>query len=230
MRELSGPAGPADAEALQAQVVRAAELLFSSGVMQYGGHANLSARVAGEQMILTSRGSIRDLTPADLAVVSFEGRVLDGQMDPAAAEIVAMHAGVYRIREQAGAVIHTHSPHATAFAVAHQPLPCAYEALLRFGVAEAIPVAAWAPRGSPESVSTIVKALAEHPAAPAVLLANHGLLACGSDPLQAARLVVALEEAARVTLEARRLGGEQPFPSGALEWERRRMAEYRSRG
>jgi L-ribulose-5-phosphate 4-epimerase len=218
-----------DMEKLKAQLVRSVDMLFTAGVMQYSAHANLSARLDGERIILSSGGTIRGLTIADLAVVSFDGKVLDGDMEPTAAEIVGMHVGVYRARPRARAVIHTHSPHATAFALAHEPLPCAYEALLRFGVAEPIPVADWAPRGSPESVGNIVQKATEHPTVPAVLLGNHGLLAWGADPIEAARLVVAMEEAARVTLDARRLGGEKPFPPGALEWEQRRMAEHRSR-
>ena len=56
-----------------------------------------------------------------------------------------MHTAVYRAREKIDSIIHTHSAHITAFALAHEPLPCAYEALLRFGFSDAIPVAAWAP-------------------------------------------------------------------------------------
>lgn len=213
---------------LKEMMVRAAELLFSSGVMQHGGHANMSARLEGEQMILTSKGNIRGLKTDDLAVVSFAGQVVAGQVDPTTAEIMAMHAGVYQARPQVNAVVHTHSPHVTAFALAHEPLPCAYEALLRFGVTDPIPVADWAPRGSEESVANIVGHLMGHPTTPAVLLANHGLLAFGSDPLQTAQLVIALEEAAEATLRARALGGEKPFPPNALERERARMNQFRS--
>ncbi|MDQ2895982.1 MAG: class II aldolase/adducin family protein [Actinomycetota bacterium] len=110
-----------------------------------------------------------------------------------------MHTCPYAARENIGAVIHTHSTHATAFAVAHEPLPCAYEPLLRYG-AKVIPVAEWAPRGSRQAVNGILAAISEHPHA--VLLANHGLLAFAHDPLNAARLVRAIEEAAEVTLGA----------------------------
>ena len=209
-------------------VVRAAQLLFSSGVMQASGHGNLSARVDGDRMVLTGGGSIRDLTTADLVLMSLDGEILDGRIAPTSAEIVAMHTSVYRERETVGAVIHTHSPYVTAFALAHEPLPCAYEALLRFGVVDPIPVAAWAPRGSEESVSNIVGCLREHPTAPAVLLANHGILAFAQTPLDTARLIIAMEEAAQMTLAARPLGGAKPFPPGALERERERMARFGS--
>lgn len=211
---------------LRSMLIEAVDLLFDRGVMQFSGHGNISGRLDGDRMIISNKGQIEGLGHDDLSVVTFDGQVEDGGLPATVAEIVPMHAAVYRERQDAGAVIHTHSPHATMFAVAHQPLPCVYEALLRFGVADAIPVAAWGPRGSAESVSNIVTVLREHPTAPAVLLANHGLLAFGRDPIEAAHLVIAMEEAARVALGATALGGAQPFPPGALERERAHMERF----
>jgi L-ribulose-5-phosphate 4-epimerase len=214
---------------LKDQLLQAARLLFQTGVMSHSGHGNLSARLPGtEQMLLTSGGTIAQLTADALAVVTFDGEAVEGALLPVAREIVAMHAGVYRERPDAGAVIHTHSPQVTSFALAGKPLPCAYEALLRFGITEDIPVADWAPRGSPESVANIVAQVQRHPTVSAVLLANHGLLAWSRDPLAAAQLIVVMEEAAELTLRARALGGEQPFPADALEQERRHMQRFGS--
>lgn len=213
---------------LQKMIVSAAELLFNSGVMQHSGHANLSARLDENQMVLTKKGNIRGLTTDDLATVSFDGNVIMGQIDPTTAEIVPMHTAVYRAREKVGSIIHTHSPHITAFALAHEPLPCAYEGLLRFGFGDAIPVAAWAPRGSKESVANILGQLEKYPAIPAVLLGNHGVLAFSRDPLQVAQLIIAMEEAAEITLAACALGGPKPFPPGALEQEQERMTQFKS--
>lgn len=218
---------------LAEQIVQATRLLFATGVMSHSGHANASARLPGRerQMLLTAHGNVRELTAEQLAAVTFDGDVVEGQLDPTAREIVEMHAAVYRSRPEVGGVIHTHSPHVTSFALAHLPLPCAYEALLRFGVTEDIPVAAWAPRGSKESAAHIVEQITAHPNAPAVLLANHGLLAFGTTPLAAAQLVVAMEEAAELTLGAQELGpGAQPFPPGALEQERAHMRRFGSQG
>jgi L-fuculose-phosphate aldolase len=214
---------------LRAQLVQAAELLFKSGVMQASGHGNMSARLEGDRMLLTRRGgTIQGMTADDLVEVTFDGQALGGELYPDAREIVGWHSGVYRERAAVGAVIHTHPPHVTGFALANESLPCAYEALLRVGVTDAIPVAGWAPRGSPEHVANIVARLRAYPTVPAVLLANHGLLAFAADPVAAARLVIILEEAAQMTLAARRLGGEQPFPPGALEAERAHMARFGS--
>src|SRR6266705_6753651 len=170
------------------QLIQAGRLLFQAGVMSHSGHGNMSVRLPGaERMLLTSGGLLTNLTQEQLTVVTFDGEVVAGALEPVTREIVGMHSGVYRVRPDVSAVIHTHSPHVTSFALAHQPLPCVYEALLRFGVTEDIPVADWAPRGSQESVANIVKQIEQHPTVPAVLLGNHGLLAFGHDALERER-------------------------------------------
>lgn len=213
------------------QIIEAMQLLFVSDVMSHSGHANASARIPGVegQMLLTAGGVMRGLTAKDLARVTFDGEPVEGELAPVAREIVGMHAVVYRERPAVNCVIHTHSPRVTSFALAHKPLPCRYEALLRFGVTGDVPVAAWAPRGSKEAVEYIQAQLSAHPDTPAVLLANHGLLAFGANPLAVAYLIIAMEEAAEMTLDAQTLGpGAQPFPEGALERERAHMRQFGS--
>ncbi|MDQ6644612.1 MAG: class II aldolase/adducin family protein [Chloroflexota bacterium] len=212
------------------QLVQAAHMLFCAGVMSHSGHGNMSMRLPETgQMLLTSTGQITQLTPEQLVVVTFDGDVVEGSIDPTSREIVGMHSCVYRARSDVHAVIHTHSPRVTSFALAHKPLPCVYEAFLRFGITDDIPVAQWAPRGSRESVTHIVEQLERHPTVPAVLLGNHGLLAFSRDPLATAQLIIIMEEAAQLTLDARTLGGEQAFPSDALEQERKHMLEFGSK-
>ena len=214
---------------LREQLVQAAHLLYQAGVMSHSGHGNMSVRLPeADRMLLTSTGQITHLKPEQLVVVTFDGEVVEGTIDPITREIVGMHACVYRAHNDAHAVIHTHSPRVTSFALAHKPLPCVYEAFLRFGITEDIPVADWAPRGSQESISLIVDQLERHPMVPAVLLANHGLLAFSSDPLATAQLIIIMEEAAQLTLDARMLGGEQSFPADALERERKHMQQFGS--
>jgi len=213
---------------LRRSVVEAAQTLFANGVMSHTGHANLSARVDESSMLLTIDGQVRNLGVDRLALVGLDGTVLEGELDPTNAEIVRMHSDVYRRRPDVGGIIHTHSPHLLAFALANRPLPCRYEALLRFGQAEDVPVVPWAPRGSERSVGGIVDALQAHPGTHAVLLGNHGVLVFGTGPLQAASLVTVLEEAAEAELRSQALGGAVDFPAGALEEVRASMARVRS--
>jgi len=198
-------------------VVGACAKLFDTRAMSISGHGNFSCRLGEARMLLTGAGMSTVPRSADLALVGFDGVVVEGVVTPSTREIVGMHAAIYRCRTTAAAVVHTHSPHVTAFALAHVPLPCRYEALLRHGQAGHVPVVPWAPRGSAASVEGITHALELAPGTQAVLLGNHGLLAFGPSPAAAAALVVALEEAALAELGAASLGGAKDFPADALE-------------
>ncbi|QKW30505.1 class II aldolase/adducin family protein [Streptomyces seoulensis] len=209
------------------QLVEAAEQLFAAQVMSHSGHANLSARLDHDSFLLTP-GFVRGLRPEHLAAVSLDGQVFAGQLRSVSAEIIAMHSTVYRARPQAGAVIHTHSPAATAFAVAHRPLPCRTEPMLRFGQAEDVPVVPWGPRGSDVSVRGMAEILERRPTTAAVLLANHGLLVFGPDSAATARLLVAIEESAEAELAAAAIGGAVDFPEGAVEAVRAAIARVAS--
>jgi ribulose-5-phosphate 4-epimerase/fuculose-1-phosphate aldolase/pimeloyl-ACP methyl ester carboxylesterase len=208
-------------------ILGAADLLVRSGVLSHSNHGNSSVRLAdGQSMLITGASSLFGQTPETLAVLDLDGNVKEGKLESTSAEIVQMHACVYKARPDVGAVIHTHSPMVSTYAMAHQPMPVHYEGLLRMGVSSAIPVAAWGPRGSRESVTNIEKALAENPNASAVLLANHGLLAWGKDQAAASRLIISLEEAAEMMLRAEHIGGSQDLPAGALDQVRDHMRQF----
>lgn len=209
-------------------LVDTSRTLFANGVMSHSGHANLSARVSEKELLLTIDGQIRDLSIERLALIDISGKVIEGDLDPNNVEIITMHSEVYRARPDVGGIIHTHSPALLAFALAARELPCRYEALLRYGQAVPVPVVPWAPRGSHQSVTGIIDALATSPGTHAVLLGNHGVLVLSDDPRQAATLLTVLEEAAEAELLAESIGGAREFPAGALEEVRASMARARA--
>jgi len=177
-------------------------------------------------MLITGASSLQGQTPDSLAVLDLDGNIREGKLASTSAEIVQMHAIIYKMRPSVGAVIHTHSPMVSTYAMAHQPMPIHYEGLLRQGVSAPIPVAAWGPRGSRESVTNIEQALQHNPDASAVLLANHGLLAWGADQMAAARLIISLEEAAEMMLRAEAIGGSRALPPGALDQVKAHMHAF----
>jgi L-fuculose-phosphate aldolase len=188
--------------------LRDRELLF------HGNHANLSVR-SGERMLMTRGGDVAQLRADDLDWVGLDGSGQEA-FQPTFREVIEMHAKVYSQRRDFGGIIHCHPAHLTAFAIAQQPLPAVYEPLLRLGIHEEVPVVAWAPRGSQESVKGILRAFV-NPAISAVLLSNHGVLVAGADLGEALARLTALEEAAELVLHARALGGAKPLPKAAYE-------------
>lgn len=202
------------AEHRSAQVVEAAGVMGRSGVMSHTGHLNFSARLDSRRMVMTSRGTLEQLSRETLAVVGFDGQAEHGELDASTQAIVGMHAVVYQRRADVSAVVHTHSPCATAFALANCPLPSRYEALHRRGQNDTVPVVPWAPRGSESFFRGIDDALATAPDTSALLLGNHGLLAFGSSSMAAVKLLMAVEEAAQAELLAVPLGGAKDMTAG----------------
>lgn len=189
------------------KVLAAARLLIDRRVLSLSLHANISARIDGTDLIVMTGSSLADLDENTFAIISLDGKVVWGSLAPTEREVLGMHTAFYAERPGAGAVIHTHSPYGTAFAVASRPLPVVAESLARWGFNSEIPVARWAPRGSEASIGNIADALRSSPGSSAVLLENHGLLVCGDDVHASARTVVAVEENAQLAVLSEALGG-----------------------
>ena len=84
--------------------------------------------------------------------VGLDGSLREGDLPPIQGAVVAMHTAMYADRPDVGCVLHTHSPYATAYAVAQRPIGCWLEALAMFGLPTGVPVAGYGPRGSEESL------------------------------------------------------------------------------
>jgi len=198
------------------QVVGAAAKVVASGAISANGHGNVSLRVPGaDEMYFTSAPSLRGLGPEGVVRVGLDGTLLEGQLPPIQGAVVAMHTAMYLDHPDVGCVLHTHSPYATAFAVARRPIGCWVEALAMFGLPTGVPVAAYGPRGSDESVANIRSAIV--PGVPAVLLANHGVLVFHRTPELAIVVGGVVEEAAQAAINAASIGGAVEIPADLRE-------------
>lgn len=216
---------------LRKAVIDAANLLVRTGAISMSHHGNFSARIPGtDTMLLTATSSFDSLKPKNLAILDLDGHLLDGDMSPTAAEIVHMHAVVYKHRPEMGAVVHTHSPYATSFALANRPITCAYEALVRSDMTDGVPLAFYGPRGSSLSIANIAAALAGAQRTKAVILGNHGVLAFGADSNGAARSNLIVEEAAQMAIMAESLGGAKDIPPELLRGSLDRREDFAALG
>ena len=211
------------------QIVEVSRQVVASGAISANGHGNVSLRVAGEdEMYFTAGPTLRD-HPAEAVVrVGLDGVLREGQLPPIQGAVVDMHTAMYSDRAEVGCVIHTHSPFATAYAVAHQPIGCWVEALAMFGLADGVPVASYGPRGSAQAIANIRAALT--PGVPAVLLANHGVLLFHRTPDLAILVGSVIEEAAQAGINATTLGGAVPIPAEMKAAARQRMMAFEDRG
>ncbi len=194
------------------QVLDAVARVLAGGAISANGHGNVSVRVPGsDEMYFTSSASLRGLSAAGIARVGLDGVLREGQLPPIQGAVVAMHTAMYQDRADVGCVIHTHSPHATAFAVANRPIGCWIEALAMFGLPDGVPVAAYGPRGSEQAVANIRAAV--NPGVPAVLLANHGVLVFHRNAELAVLVSGVVEEAAQAAINASLVGGPVAIPA-----------------
>ncbi len=195
------------------QVAGIAQRVVASGAISANGHGNVSLRVPGAaEMYFTAGPSLRGHPASSVVRVGLDGTLLDGDLPPIQGAVVAMHTAMYADHPDVGCVLHTHSPYATAYAVAHRPIGCWTEALAMFGLPEGVPVAGYGPRGSSEAVAGIRRAIT--PGVPAVLLANHGVLVFHRTPDLAILVGGIVEEAAQAGINAGPLGGPVEIPPG----------------
>jgi len=199
-------------QALVEQVLATAAGIVASGAISANGHGNVSVRVPGaDEMVFTSAPSLRGLTAGGVVRVGLDGTLREGQLPPIQGAVVAMHTAMYLDGPDVGCVVHTHSPYATAHAVANVPIDCWIEAMAMFGLADGVPVAGYGPRGSDQAVANIRAAV--RPGVPAVLLANHGVLVFHRTPELAVLVGGVVEEAAQAAINAHALGGPVAVPA-----------------
>ncbi len=198
---------------LAGQVADIAQRVVASGAISANGHGNVSVRVPGaDEMYFTAGPSLRNHPASAVVRVALDGTLLEGDLPPIQGAVVAMHTAMYADHPDVGCVLHTHSPYATAYAVAGRPIGCWVEALAMFGLPDGVPVAGYGPRGSAEAVANIRAAV--RPGVPAVLLANHGVLVFHRTPDLAIMVGGVVEEAAQAGINAVGLGGPVEIPEG----------------
>ena len=211
------------------QVVDIAQRVVASGAISANGHGNVSVRVPGaEEMYFTAGPSLRNHPASAVVRVGLDGTLLEGDLPPIQGAVVAMHTAIYADHPDVGCVLHTHSPYATAYAVAHRPIGCWVEALAMFGLAAGVPVAGYGPRGSAQAVANIRASVT--PGVPAVLLANHGVLVFHRTPELAILVGGVVEEAAQAGINAAPLGGPVKIPAELRAAALQRAMSFDSRG
>ncbi|PWS38353.1 class II aldolase [Falsiroseomonas bella] len=173
-------------------LVAAARALDAAGHMpQKSG--NLSLRTARGFVITPSGLPYAAMTEADLVECAADGAPLSNGRPSSEWRL---HAAIFSARADAQAVVHTHSPRATALACARRGIPpLHYMITLAGAVGRAgIPCARHATFGTEALAQECVAALGE--GLRATLLANHGVVALGASLAGAVALAREVENLA----------------------------------
>jgi L-fuculose-phosphate aldolase len=179
------------------EVAAASRRLAHEGLV-VGTAGNVSARRGDHVTVTPSGADLASLEPEQVTVVDLDGQIVEGELEPTSE--LELHLGVYR-RYEAGAVVHTHAPMATALSCVLDELPCIHYQMLLLG--GSVRVAPYATFGTSELAESVLAALEGRTAA---LMSNHGAITYGADLDAAVELSLLLEWACTVYWRAAALG------------------------
>ena len=190
-----------DSQTIKEEITAASKRAFEQKLFA-GTSGNLSIydRAADRLYITPSGIRYETMCAADVMVIRLDGSVVEGPHKPSSEW--QLHTQVYRNDPSLGALVHTHSPYATAFAVNRMPIPPTLTEMFPFlgGQVECAPYA------KPGTAEVGVYALPALAGKGGCLLANHGVLAVGRDMPEAYIRAEYIEDAARVYCIAKCIG------------------------
>jgi L-fuculose-phosphate aldolase len=185
------------------EIVRFGKLLHQTGLVA-ATDGNLSVRLENGNILCTPTLMSKGLMEVqDLVIVDQYGSKLQGSRDVSSE--IAMHLFIYRSRRDVGAVVHAHPPTATGYAAAGIPLDRALcsEIIVTLG---SVPLANYETPGTPELADALRPLILDHDA---ILMANHGVVTCGVDLLNAYMNMETVEHFAKIALVTHMLGKQQ---------------------
>lgn len=196
-------------------LVKCILMLEQAGIIDYNGHA--SVRLPDDRILINIGNRQRStLTIEDLCIIDFEGNLLEGDGNPPLE--FHLHAGVYKARSDAGAVIHCHPKWSTILTTAGQEyLPVYAQGSLVYP----LPML-----DSPDSINNVRMAsaltdiLGDRPAA---VMKAHGAVTLGETIVDAFVLMNYLEDNAERQYLASQIGNPYSFSREELDLCREKL-------
>ena len=202
---------------LKLEMIEKCRLLEKMGYF-IGTWGNVSARVPEGFIVTPSRVEYAVIEPEDFVTVSMGGTVVGGHRLPSSE--TEIHRAVLAKKNDVGAIIHSHSPYATAVSCLQQNIPVFVEDMAQI-IGGEVRCTQYVPAGQHRKIAEEVgRTIGDENA---VLLANHGVMCCGRNLAEALVANQILEKAALMMLAA---GGRDkviPIPEEFVKSERHRF-------
>lgn len=175
---------------------------MSGSGLTTGTSGNISIYVPEKGMMVISPSGIGyfDTKPEDVVIMDLDSNIIEGTRKPSSEW--ALHSEMYKRKLDCRSVVHTHSIYCTVFATLNQPLRAVHYVLADAG-ASSVPCAPYRTFGTVELAEVAGEHIGD---GNAVLLANHGMLACGSSIKSAYGLAEGLEYCAELQYRAMSIG------------------------
>lgn len=207
-----------DERQLREALLTAARGLSESG-LNVGTSGNASVRCAGGMLITPTGLKAEAFRPEDMVFVGFDGHARGAR---APSSEWPMHLGVYADHPEAGAVLHAHSPFATALACRRLEIPPFHYMIARFG-GRTVRCAGYATFGTQALSDAVREALHQRSAC---LLANHGMLVFGRDAAHALDMAIELETLCEQYWRVLQLGEPVLLSDAEMAEVMERFADY----
>jgi L-fuculose-phosphate aldolase len=212
-----------DEEDAREAVVVAALALSALGLSP-GRSGNVSLRY-GAGMLITPTGMVYDeIDTDDVVFIADDGSAPRDRRKPSSEW--HFHQAIYRARPDCHGVVHTHSMHATVLACAHRPIP-AFHYMVAVAGGSDIPLVPYATFGTPELADYVAIGLKDRNAC---LLANHGMIAIGTELGFALELASEVEILAEQYCKVLALGSPHILPAAEMERVLEKFKNYGQKG
>ena len=168
---------------------------------------NISVRISENEVLCTPTLHCKGfLKPEDIATVDMAGKQIAGRKKRSSEAL--LHLEIYKQRADVKSVVHCHPPHATAFAVAREPIPQCILPEVEVFLGD-VPIAKYETPGGQAFADTILQFVNK---SNIILLANHGTVSYGETVEKAYWWTEILDAYCRILFLSRQLGRVKHFP------------------
>jgi L-fuculose-phosphate aldolase len=163
---------------------------------------NITYRVGDNEVLCTPTMHCKGfLKPDDICLIDMKGNQLAGRKKRSSEAL--LHLEIMKARPDVKSVVHCHPPHATAFAVAREPIPQCVLPEVEVFLGD-VPITKYETPGGPELAGTILPFVHK---ANVIILANHGTVSYGETVERAYWWTEILDAYCRILMLAKSLGG-----------------------
>ena len=189
-------------ENARSQIVAYGKQLLTEGLVSAtAGNLSIYDPAAGTMAISPSGIPYFETKEEDVVIMTLDGRIVEGDRKPSSEH--GLHAAVYQVRPDAGAVVHTHSTYATTLSCLGEPVRAVHFVLGNLLGKREVPVVPYRTYGTPELAAEVRRVMAD---SAACLLANHGMVASAGTMADAYLLAATVESVAGLQWRAECIG------------------------
>jgi L-fuculose-phosphate aldolase len=190
----------ANAHRIKQDICEIGRRLYNKGFAA-ANDGNITVRIGENEVLCTptmhSKGFLK---PEDICLIDMTGKQLAGIKKRSSEAL--LHLEIYRERPDVKSVVHCHPPHATAFAIAREPIPQCVLPEVEVFLGD-VPITKYETPGGKQFAETVLPFVKK---TNVIILANHGTVSYGVNVEQAYWWTEILDAYCRMLMLARDLG------------------------